>query len=127
MKIPKLNDIAYEDFLEAVVRDGLAEVETAYAGEGREQKLAGAVAGFEMMRGKPRGELKALADEARERAVEASAEQGDDYWFWRMRSAQAEWVLNVINAADYAHGRPTDFPATSRGLEKAVGVLGAAA
>lgn len=127
MKIPRLNDMPYEDLLEKVIADGLAEVAIAYADEGKEMKLRGAIAGFELMRGKSRDEIKGLADATRDQAIEAFNKQADDYWFWRLRAAQTEWVLNVINAADYAHGRPTDFAPTSRGYEKAASILGPAA
>lgn len=124
MTLPALNDMPYADFLEQIVLDGIAEVKVAYAGPGRERKLAGAIAGFELMRGKPRGGIAALAKEAEARANAERDDRSPDYWYWRLRAAQAEWVVNVVNAADFANGRPVDFAATARGYEKARSILG---
>ena len=114
----------FNDFLNAVLDDGIEEVKVAYAGLGREERRLGAIAGFELFRGQPREAIKAIHDEAMRDAQAARANRQADYWFWRMRHAQAEWVLNVVNAADHAHGNPTDSIPTARGLAKAIDVLG---
>ena len=114
----------FNDFLNAVIDDGIEEVRIAYAGPGRELKRDGAIAGFEACRGKARGEIAAVLRAAAEDASAAREQRRADYWFWRLRHAQVEWVLNVVNAADHAHGNPLDFAPTARGMAKAVDILG---
>ena len=117
----------YNDFLNAIIDDGIEEAKVAYAGPGRELKREGAIAGFEACRGKARDELQAVLSEARRDARAARERRAADYWYWRLREAQVEWVLNVVNAADYANGRDTDHQPTARGLAKAADILGVAA
>lgn len=126
MRFPQAGGMPFNDFLNAVLDDGIEEVKVAYAGPGREERRLGAIAGFELFRGQPREALKGIYEEARKDAEVALANRQADYWFWRLRHAQAEWVLNVVNAADHAHRNPVDFPPTARGLAKAVDVLGVA-
>lgn len=116
----------YNDFLNAVIDDGIEEAKVAYAAPGRELQRDGAIAGFEACRGKGREELKGVLAEAAADARAARGNRAHDYWFWRLREAQVEWVLNVVNAADHANGRTTDHPPTARGLAKAADILGTA-
>lgn len=126
MRFPEAGGMPFNDFLNAVLDDGIEEVKVAYPGHAGEERRRGAIAGFELFRGKGRDELKGIYEDARRDAEVARANRQADYWFWRMRSAQAEWVLNVVNAADHAHGNPTDFTPTARGMFKAADVLGIA-
>jgi hypothetical protein len=113
----------YADFLNAVIDDGLDEVRRTYLRPDQAAKRDGAIRGFEECRGLDADALLDLMDRARVETAAKRRAQAPDYWFWRMRESQVEWVLNVVNAANYEHGRPVNFPPTARGMSKAIDVL----
>ena len=114
----------YADFLNAIIDDGEAEVRATYLRPDQALKRDGCLRGFGECRGKTPDELATLLVSASGRCAEALRRRADDYWYWRCRAAQIEWVLNVLSAAEYAHGRRPHIPPTCRGLQKAAGILG---
>ena len=114
----------YADFLNAVIDDGIEECREAYMAPEDSLKREGAVRGFEDCRGKSPREILALRDEADSTVREKMLAKAPDYWSWRYRALQVEWVLNVLSAAEYAQGRKPYVNPTARGLGKAVDILG---
>lgn len=116
----------YADFLNAIVDDGIESCREAYAAPKDRMKRDGAIQGFEDCRGKSPPELLALKAEADRAVHDKMLAQAPDYWFWRYRSLQVEWTLNVLSAAEHANGRRPHVTPTVRGLRKAAEILGVA-
>ena len=110
-------------FLNLVIDDGLTEVVLAYPGPNGQMRREGCTRGFEDCRGLDGDGLLRLRDDAREATAAAMRGQAPDYWFWRCRELQVEWVLNVLSAARHANGMPTLVTPTMRGMAKAAHVL----
>lgn len=111
-------------FVERVIDDGIEAARRDYADD--EQKCAGAVDGFEACRGKTPVDLGLLLRDARASREESyrSGPAPKDYWFWRCRELEIEWVCNVLSAALLNEGREPIIPPTGRGLMKAADILG---
>ena len=62
-------------------------------------RLDGSLKGFEECRGKGPAELEELLGVARTRMAEAFTDDAKDYWYWRCRESEIEWVCNVVSAA----------------------------
>ncbi len=111
---------SYQDLLARVIGDGIEAARVDYR-PGPE--LDGSVAGFEACRGRTPEQLAALLQEAR---LEARRGQAGDYWFWRCRELEVEWVCNVVSAALLNQGLPVIVTPTARGVFKAAEILGVA-
>jgi len=110
--------VKYEDFLNRTIEDGIAGAKADYALD--KTRLDGALRGFEECRRKDVAGLIALLTEAREKTFERYREQADDYWYWRCREAEVEWVCNVVSSLITAMGgafMPITSP-TARGYLK---------
>jgi len=107
----------YEEFLETVIRDGIAGVMADYATPRDKDKLEGALKGFEECRGKNPKELLELLEQAKAKVWEAQCELVDRYWYWRCREAEIEWVCNVTGTVVGMNG------VTAMGVLKAAEVL----
>lgn len=114
----------HNDFLNAIIDDGLEEVRQTYLRVDQHTKRDGAVAGFESCRGLSDEALLQLRERARGEAETARKSKVHSYWFFRMKELQIEWVLNVLSAALYSQGEPVLIPPTGRGLRKAADILG---
>lgn len=122
--------MTYEELLDRIVSDGIAEVQAAYAAPEDHHKRDGAIEGFEACRGKTPTELVTLWSEA-ERAADhircvANSDSGvKDYWRQRYKAMQIEFALNVISVG---LGQPllAHLPTTRGALRYAaiVGVRG---
>ncbi len=121
--------IPYEQFLDRVIDDGIAEMEGAdelYAD--KPDQRAGGIAGFRACRGlTPKG-LLALLEEAAGRSHAARmADERDGYWRVRYFEIEVEWVINCVASLYWLSGR--EFPSasalwpTARGTRKAHDVL----
>lgn len=114
----------YEQLLDRVITDGIAAARADYADD--PYKLQGAVEGFMECRDKKPSEIVALYARAEDRCAQAHREQAADFWSWRCRSLEIEWVLNVLSAGLYALHQPPllgHLP-TARGVMKYVEIVG---
>lgn len=92
----------YDQLLDRVIADGIAEVRTPYADPKDHHKRDGAIEGFEECRGKTPAELVALWTEVEKECAQLRAEDlGEDdlpnYWKSRYKALQVEFVLNVVS------------------------------
>lgn len=112
-------------FLDRVIDDGIAGASADY--EAGSEKLRGSVAGFEACRGRDPEQLASLLAESRRETMQAFREQAPDYWYWRCRELEVEWVCNVVSAAFLNEGWAVIVPPTVRGVMRAAEILGVAA
>ncbi len=97
--------MTYEQLLDRIISDGIAEVREAYADPKDHHRRDGAVDGFEACRGKTPTELVALWHEAeqqtlqitRERRSDDGTKTSEDYWRQRYKALQIEFVCNVVS------------------------------
>lgn len=95
----------YDQLLDRIIADGIAEVHRAYADPKDHHKRDGAIEGFEACRGKPPAELVALwtATEKECSQIRHESLDGDDqehlqsYRRSLYKALQIEFVLNVIS------------------------------
>lgn len=87
--------MTYEDLLNRIIADGIAEVREAYADPKEHHKRDGAIEGFEACRGKSPSDLVALWTEAERSAGHRN--DVTDYWRQRYKALQIEFVLNVLS------------------------------
>lgn len=120
--------MAYDTFLAQVITEGIAACEKDYAKDTQTEKREGAIAGFEVCRGKSPVELGRILANARARLHDASRElagpRRDGYWRIRCFEAEVEWVCNVVSAALMNNGEPVIIQPTARGVLKAAAILG---
>jgi hypothetical protein len=116
----------YDEFLTRVIDEGIEAVKEDYKGDSPAKKLKreGSIKGFEECRGKSPDELSDLRIEACRKTQKCYREQTDDYWFWRCRDAEVEWVCNVVSAAMENSGVKGVVPVTALGMKKAASILG---
>ena len=106
--------MTYEDLLDRIIADGIAEVRETYADPKERHKRDGAIEGFEACRAKEPGELVTLWTEAEQRAAQiarerrenASSGEAFDYWRQRYKTLQIEWVCNVVSVGLVNSGQP---------------------
>jgi hypothetical protein len=93
--------MTYDQLLNRIISDGIAEVKQAYADPKEHHKRDGAIEGFEACRGKTPDQLVALWTDAEREAAQMrrDREPSDVNAFWRCRykALQIEWCLNVIS------------------------------
>jgi hypothetical protein len=114
----------YDQLLDRVITDGIAEVREAYVDPKDHHKRDGAIDGFEACRGKAPSELVALWQTAENQAHQIMRAERDvkDYWRQRYKALQIEFVLNVISVG---LGQPllAHLP-TARGAMKYAEIVG---
>jgi hypothetical protein len=126
----------YDQLLDRIVSDGIAEVREAYADPEEHHKRDGAIEGFEACRGKTPGELVELWCAAEKQSaqmrvsVAARCEDADRdlkaYWKQRYKALQVEWVCNVVSMGLVNSGQPpllAHLP-TARGAMKYAEIVG---
>jgi hypothetical protein len=116
----------YLSAVNAIVDDGIEECRLVYTRPDQSLKRDGAIRGFEECRGLSPHEIAALLGRAKADREDARRREAPDYWYWRMREAQVEWVANVVSALLYNQGLPVIVPPTARGMLKAADVVGVA-
>lgn len=93
----------YDQLLDRIIADGIAEVRAAYAEPKDHHKRDGAIEGFEACRGKTPAELVDLWQKAEDRAHRAHEIMREDHenieasLKQRYKALQIEFVLNVIS------------------------------
>jgi hypothetical protein len=110
--------------LNAIVDDGIEAARHDYAKPRDTLKREGAIQGFEDCRNKEPAEIAALLVEANERAYQGMLENDPQYWFWRCRALEVEWVVNVLSSILVANGMLPIGNMTARGMLKAAEIIG---
>jgi hypothetical protein len=115
------------DALNQIIDDGIEAARSDYLKPGDKPKLDGSIHGFEECRGRSPDEIADLLVAASEKVVEVFREQSPQYWFWRCRQAEIEWVANVLSHIMVAQGWAPIAMMTARGGMKAAEIIGVAA
>lgn len=124
--------MTYEQLLDRIIADGVAEVREAYADPKDHHKRDGAIDGFEACRGQTPIGLVALwtAAEKEARAIAAECRESGrddrDYWRCRWKALQVEFVCNVVSVGLTSNGQPPllgHLP-TARGAQKYAEIVG---
>jgi hypothetical protein len=123
----------YDQLLDRIITDGIAEVRVAYADPKDHHKRDGAIEGFEACRGKTPAEITVLWTAAEKECAKIRAESsdGDDshlrrYWRARYKALQIEFVCNVVSVGLVNSGQPpllSHLP-TYRGAVKYTKIVG---
>lgn len=115
------------DALNQIIDDGIEAARLDYSRPQQKLKLEGSIAGFEDCRGKSPDEIAALADEAERTAFEVLRRDNcevENYWYWRCRALEIEWVVNVLSNILVAQGIAPVGRRTARGALKAAEIIG---
>ncbi len=120
--------VNYDAFLTQVIDAGVKAAEADYAGDdgNKAQQRKGSIQGFEECRLKTPAELALLLQDATDDSERAFGERAGDYWYWRCRTLEIEWVCNCVSAVLYNERRPTIIPPTARGMMRAAEIVGVA-
>lgn len=113
----------YNDALTKIIDIGIEAAKRDYARQVQVQKRNGSLQGFGECCGLSVEGLAALLGNADARADIARRDQAADYWYWRCRQAEIEWVCNVISAMLMNEGLPVIIQPTARGLLMADRIL----
>ena len=91
--------MTYDQLLDRIISDGIAEVREAYADPKEHHKRDGAIEGFEACRGKTPDQLVELWQEAGRRAdhLMDATTPVETYWHHRYFQLQVEFTLNVLS------------------------------
>jgi hypothetical protein len=100
----------YDQLIDRIIADGIAEVRDVYAAPKEHHKRDGAIEGFEACRGKTPPELFALWTAAEKecaqlRTVDTRELDVKAYWKCRYKVLQIEFVCNVVAAGLLANGQ----------------------
>lgn len=116
----------YQEFLDAIINDGIEAVRLDYIRPDQKQKRDGSMQGFEECRDLDPKKLGNLLGEARTMTISKYRDEAADYWYWRCREAEIEWVCNVVSASLINQGQLPICLCTARGMMKAAEILGTA-
>jgi hypothetical protein len=116
----------YEEFLDQLINKGIDGVEKHYPNEEQSHKREGSIAGFEACRGKNPVQLKQLLIEAGEERETARQRRAKDYWHYRYKEVQIEFVCNAVSVCLVNQGQTPIIPPTARGMMAAANVVGVA-
>lgn len=114
------------DALNQIIDDGVEAARADYTKPADRLKLDSSIDGFEACRGKTPEQIAALCIEAEDRTARAFCENDPRYWYWRCRTAEIEWVVNVLSNIMFAQGWNPIGPMTTRGAQKAAEIIGIA-
>jgi hypothetical protein len=95
--------MTYDQLLNRIIVDGIAEVNETYNDPKDQHKRDGAVEGFEACRDKTPEQIVMLWREAERAAAsarsidEATEDSLKTYWRCRYKALQIEWCLNVLS------------------------------
>lgn len=108
----------FDKLVEDIVEDGIKAARNDYSKPEDKLRLEGSIKGFEECLGKNTAELAELLGSARKKVMEKFDEQAEDYWYWRSREGEIEWVCNVVSAALVALGLTVIVSPTGAGYRK---------
>lgn len=116
------------EVLSFIVEDGIEAAKGSYTKPADRLKLSGSIRGFEECRGQSPSELAALLKHAEQAVRQAMISQSADYWYWRCRCLEIQWVCNVLGSVLTAQGLAAipGVPLTARGVAKAAEIVGIA-
>lgn len=121
--------MTYQQLVDRIIDDGIAEVREAYADPEEHHKRDGAIEGFEACRGKAPSEIvelwRAAEDQAHamiSSAIETRDRDAKAYWRQRSKVLQLEFVLNVISVG-LGRSLLAHLP-TTRGAVKYAAIVG---
>lgn len=123
--------VTYQAFLDRVIAEGMDAARADYerrTSANAPDMLAGSLAGFRECKDLLPTQLQALLARANADAHEKLFFRKKDYWYYRCRAAEVEWVCNVVSAALVNEGSMPlagNLP-TVRGYLKAATILGVA-
>jgi len=116
--------VTYQDALNIIIKDGIEAVRLDYTRPDQKQKRDGSILGFEECRDRTPAQLVALLGESHTMTMDKFRDQAEDYWYWRCRDAEIEWVCNVVSAILINQGLPAISTCTARGMMKAAEIIG---
>jgi len=111
-----------QTFLTLVIDDGIEAARLSYKND--TLKRNGAIAGFEACRSLNTDQLADLLKSAEKASEKAMREGAPDYWYWRCRTLEIEWVCNVVSAVRMNSGLSIIINPTVRGMMKAAEIIG---
>lgn len=114
-------------FIEEAIKDGIGAAKADYVRPEEKRHLEGSLQGFEDCKGKTPTELSRLLFEAEKKASEVMfSKDPSDYWYYRCRALEIEWVCNCVSAVLANEGKAalTGYLPTCRGVMKAAEILG---
>ena len=114
------------DALNHIIDDGIEAARADYAKPADKLKLDGSIRGFEDCRGKQPEQITVLIVSANEIVTDKRRERAADYWYWRCRALEIEWVANVLSNILMANRHPPISMMTARGAMKAASIIGVA-
>ena len=112
------------DALNHIIDDGIEAARGDYRKPADKLKLDGSIQGFEDCRNKSPAEIKDLLVKASQAANEKHRDRADDYWYWRCRVLEVEWVANVLSHILVTNSYPAISMMTARGGLKAAEIIG---
>lgn len=118
--------ITFKEFLDQIIETGIESAEVDYARPGREKgkmKLEGSIAGFEACRNKNDYQLTNLLKEAISETRMAMMDDATDYWYWRARQAEIEWVCNCVSVVLINEGHKPIVVPTARAVLHSVKIM----
>ena len=117
----------YGEFLTHLIEDGIEAARFDYGRRpDQSQMRSGAIKGFEECRDRTPSQLSSLLTESRQITQDKLWAQAPDYWYWRCRAAEIEWVCNVVSAMLHNQRQPIIIQPTVRGIIKAAEIVGIA-
>lgn len=120
------------DAINHIIDDGIEGARHDYIKPRDKSKLDGSIKGFEDCRGKNPSEIEALLLQANQVSQRAfiDANEGrissEQYWFWRCRTIEIEWVANVLSHIMVAQGWPPIGIMTANGGLQAARIISVA-
>lgn len=114
----------YIEYLTQIIDSGIKAAKTDYTDPKDNLKLSGSIEGFEICRDKLPAQLLKLLNEAQIKSWDAITKDADDYWFWRCRELEIEWVCNCVSAMLINQGIEPIITPTARGVMRAAEIIG---
>lgn len=114
--------VSLEVLMEKIIDRGIEAAKLDYKSD--PIKLAGAINGFEACRGKAPLKLIPIWQFSNKKAFYAREKESKNYWFWRCRAMEIDWVLNNVACFLGANGVPFPWQTTVRGYLNVSKILG---
>lgn len=116
------SNLTLDSVIEQVIDRGIEGAKISYKSDPK--RLAGAINGLEACRGKSPLKLIPLWQFSNKKASHARDIDSPNYWFWRCRTLEIDWVLNNVSSFLYINGIAFPWNTTSRGFMNVTSILG---